>query len=230
MGQKVHPTSFRLGIIKRSYLQWYINKTYYYYFIREDNCIYRKVYNFCNYCIILKIYITRIKINIRIRIYISKFYIRWKFRQTNLQTLRKKLKEIRRNFCYNYFYSICIFQFNSRSVVYKNIQIFICNFRNPKIQAFYLIFIIIHKLEKQIFFRWVMESKQKSAGICKKIVGIRTQISGRLNGIEIARIDNKEIGNIPLITIINNLDFSSIIAYMNYGIMGIKVWIFQKVS
>ena len=61
------------------------------------------------------------------------------------------------------------------------------------------------------------------------IFGIRIQISGRLNGIEIARIQWNTTGNIPLLNVREDLDFSKIIANTIYGLLGIKVWIFRYI-
>merc|ERR1712048_1449709 len=122
----------------------------------------------------------------------------WRSGQNNLQELRKKLKKVRLNFRRNYLYPVRTPQVNHKSMDRGNIQIFICNSRNPEIQASCLASIIVHKLERKIPFRRAMESRQKLAWTCKEVIGIRTQVSGRLNGVEIARTDTKGIGNIPL--------------------------------
>jgi small subunit ribosomal protein S3 len=87
---------------------------------------------------------------------------------------------------------------------------------------------IVAELEKRAPFRRIFRVAQERVQSIDEVSGIRFQISGRLNGVDIARKEWFRKGSIPLHTLSANLDYSFKTAYTNYGILGIKVWIFVK--
>ena len=86
---------------------------------------------------------------------------------------------------------------------------------------------IVLDLKKQRMFRQIIRFSIEQTLIFLRIFGIRIQISGRLNGIEIARTEWCKKGNIPLLSFRKDLNFFIIIANTIYGLFGIKVWIFR---
>ena len=108
-----------------------------------------------------------------------------------------------------------------------NFQIFIRELTYPKISPQYLASLIVEELEKRTPFRRAIRFRTKRAQTLREIRGIRIQISGRLGGVEIARVEWTRKGQVPLHTICANLDYSSKTANTIYGLLGVKIWIFM---
>ena len=107
------------------------------------------------------------------------------------------------------------------------IQIYIRQIPSPYINARYLANFIATKLENRIPFRLVFRTFEEQTKKLKQICGVRFQISGRLNGAEIARIEWIRIGSVSRHTLSINVDYSCVIARTIYGLFGVKVWVFQ---
>jgi small subunit ribosomal protein S3 len=87
---------------------------------------------------------------------------------------------------------------------------------------------IVTELEKRAPFRRIFRMAEERAQSVDEVFGIRFQVSGRLNGVDIARKEWFRKGSVPLHTFSANLDYSFKTAYTTYGLLGIKVWIFTK--
>ena len=87
--------------------------------------------------------------------------------------------------------------------------------------------LIVKQLEERIAFRRAMREAMQLAQE-NQINGIKIQISGRLNGAEIARSEWSREGRVPLQTLEANIDYSAKEANTIYGVLGIKVWLFKK--
>nr|YP_009773655.1 ribosomal protein S3 [Uronema confervicola]QIZ74183.1 ribosomal protein S3 [Uronema confervicola] len=102
--------------------------------------------------------------------------------------------------------------------------------RQPKQYAVCLANFIVENLEKRFSFRSTMKKAAEQAMSTANVKGIKIQISGRLNGAEIARTEWLRDGVVPLQTLRANIDYSYKTAKTIYGILGIKVWLFKDSS
>ena len=234
MGQKIHPNSVRLRIIQRSNSYWYADKIYYSFFLSEDRCINIFIFKSYNSLIIFDIVLYRRLMNLRIRLHFSKFNfseniiildIIFKMNKKYLEKLRQILQKICNDFGNNYL--IIWDQWRFFSKLFRNaiVNMFMCIWKNQKIRSSCIRKTMVLNLEKRTPFRLVIKSKKKLGFYFRCTFGIRIQISGRVNDIEIARVEKMYSGNIPLLIFFANLDFSNKIVRTIYGILGIKVWI-----
>jgi len=99
--------------------------------------------------------------------------------------------------------------------------------RQPKQYAVCLANFIVENLEKRFSFRSTMKKAAEQAMSTVNVKGIKIQISGRLNGAEIARTEWLRDGVVPLQTLRANIDYSYKTAKTIYGILGVKVWLFK---
>merc|ERR1712066_534402 len=105
-------------------------------------------------------------------------------------------------------------------------QIFFIKLKNPEENVDFLSEFIVIELEKRNSFKKVIRIAEKKAKNIEKILGIRIQISGRLNGAEIARKEWTRKGRVPLHTIYFNVEYTCKTAKTIYGNIGVKFWIF----
>ena len=83
------------------------------------------------------------------------------------------------------------------------------------------------QIEKRIPFRQVLKRNMERVMQNKEIKGIKMEVSGRLNGIEIARKEWLKQGRMPLQTIRADIDYAQTEAFCSYGAIGVKVWIYK---
>mmetsp|Transcript_27990 Transcript_27990/g.43084 ORF Transcript_27990/g.43084 Transcript_27990/m.43084 type:complete len:105 (-) Transcript_27990:5540-5854(-) len=94
-----------------------------------------------------------------------------------------------------------------------------------RLNASFIADIVVKDLEKRVAFRRVI---QKVLNETKANQGIKIQISGRLNGAEIARSEWIRNGRVPLQTLRADIDYASKEAKTIYGILGVKIWVFKR--
>nr|AYQ94970.1 ribosomal protein S3 [Oedogonium angustistomum] len=104
----------------------------------------------------------------------------------------------------------------------------IIEIKQPSEYAVCLAYFITQKLEKRFSFRSVMKQAKRIAIQTSSVKGIKIQLSGRLNGAEIARTEWIREGRVPLQTLEADVDYSYKTAQTLYGIIGVKVWVFRK--
>ncbi len=205
MGQKVNPNVIRLGITKMWNSTWFVNKKDFAKNIYSDY----KVRNYLNKklskALISKILIERpAKKSIRIIIYTARPGIVIGKKGEDIKKLKNKISII----------------------TGVPSQINILEIRRPELDAKLIADNVVFQLEKRMMFRRVMKRVIYNAMRlgCK---GIKLKISGRLGGTDIARTEWYKQGSIPLHTLRANIDYSFKQAFTNYGVIGVKVWIFK---
>jgi len=109
----------------------------------------------------------------------------------------------------------------------KQIKIDVKEIKNPWVSASLMAQWSAQQLEKRIPFRQVLKRGIDRVMQNKEVKGIKIQVSGRLNGIEIARSEWLKQGRMPLGTIRADIDFAQSEAYCTYGVIGVKVWIYK---
>ena len=206
MGQKVHPVGLRLGITKSCDSQWIPDETHHYpQLIKEDKWIRSLIKKRFPKAKISKIYITRqeYKTEIKIAAAYPKYVIK---SELHTSLLKKDL-----------YYPI-------KSISTERIA-------DPLINAEFIANSIAETLQARGSFRFAMKQaikKTKTKTAKQKIKGIKIQISGRLNGAEMARTEWVRSGQVPLHTLKENIDYCAYPAQTRYGILGIKIWICNR--
>ncbi len=99
--------------------------------------------------------------------------------------------------------------------------------RNPESSAAIVAMMIAESLEKRMTFRRVMKQTIEKVMANRDVVGVRVILSGRLGGAEMGRTEELKKGRIPLQTLRADIDFAREKAYLPYGVIGIKVWIYK---
>nr|YP_009257578.1 ribosomal protein S3 [Coeloseira compressa]ANH09661.1 ribosomal protein S3 [Coeloseira compressa] len=207
MGQKTHPLGFRIGITQEHKSSWFAKTNIYPKLINEDYKIRSYIETQLHNASISLIYIERKIDQIEINIHTGRPGIIVGKMGTGINKLRKKLQEILNN--------------------PTQIRLNIVEITEPDKKAELISGFIAQQLEKRIAFRRaIRQGIQRSQKT--NIQGIKVQVSGRLNGAEIARSEWIREGRVPLQTLRADIDYSHKTAQTIYGVLGIKVWIFNK--
>ncbi len=109
----------------------------------------------------------------------------------------------------------------------RQIKIDIREIKNPWISAMLVAQWAAQQLEKRIPFRQVLKMGIERVMQNPEVKGVRLEVNGRLNGVEIARKEWLKQGRLPLQTIRADIDYAQYQAYCTYGVIGIKVWIYK---
>jgi len=109
----------------------------------------------------------------------------------------------------------------------KELKIEIREIKNPFISAVLVGQQMAQQIEKRIPFRQVLKRTIEKVMSAKEVKGVRLEVNGRLNGVEIARKEWLRQGQLPRNTIRADIDYGEIKAHCTYGVIGIKVWIYK---
>ncbi|HID02856.1 MAG TPA: 30S ribosomal protein S3 [Desulfobacterales bacterium] len=204
MGQKVHPIGIRLGITKDWNARWYADSHNYSDFLISDFEIRKEINEKLSHASVSKINIERVANGIRITIHTARPGV----------VIGKKGEDIEKL---------------KQSLVKKTgmpVNINIEEIKKPELDAKLVAENIAQQLEKRIQFRRAMKRAVSNA-MRLGAEGIKINVSGRLNGAEIARAEWYREGRVPLHTFRADIDYATFEANTTYGIIGIKVWIFK---
>lgn len=206
MGQKTHPLGFRIGITQEHRSAWYSNMKEYPKLLQEDYLIRDYTNKQLNAAGISEIYINRKIDQLEVDIYAARPGIILGKMGHGINQLRTELQKI--------------------LIDKKQIRVNLIEVKEPDKEANLVAEFIAQQLEKRIAFRRAIrqgiQRSQKS-----NIHGIKVQVSGRLNGAEIARSEWVREGRVPLQTLRADIDYSYKTAHTIYGILGVKVWLFR---
>lgn len=209
MGQKTHPLGFRLGITEEHKSKWYANFNQYANILREDDKIrtYLKTISKTNSISNIRINRNGLNDQIQLNIETGKPGILIGQDGIDLENLLNNIKKL--------------------LPIHRQLTINIFEVKEINLNAALLSDLIVEQLENRIAFRRVIRDVLQQA---KKhnVNGIKIQVSGRLNGAEMARTEWIREGRVPLQTLRANIDYVTREAYTIYGILGIKVWLFKN--
>jgi small subunit ribosomal protein S3 len=212
VGHKTHPLGFRLGITQENRSFWYSKLKDYSKIIQEDYAIREIVLKSLSDKSIKHTGISKIIINrnsaqdqVELEIQTARPGILVGESGLGLETIDRKLNNL----------------LEKKKVLLKIIEI-----TDPYKKADILAEVLVEQLEKRVPFRRAMKSTIERAQL-ENVPGIKVQISGRLNGAEIARTEWLREGRVPLQTLRADIDYSYKTAQTIYGILGIKVWLFK---
>lgn len=113
------------------------------------------------------------------------------------------------------------------AVLPKEIKIDIEEVKDPDSHAALVAYSIAEALEKRLPFRRVVKQALERVMADKNVQGVKVTLSGRLGGAEMGRVENQKQGRIPLQTLRADIDFAREKAYLTYGVIGVKVWIYR---
>lgn len=209
MGQKTHPLGFRLGIVQDHKSIWYANLNQYASILEEDDKIrtYMDVIAKPNYISDVKIYRNGLKDQIQVNIETGKPGILVGEGGSGLKNLLNNLKKLLPN---------------NRQLTIKIFEV-----EKVDLEAKLLANLVAEQLEKRIAFRRAIRTTLQRAQK-ENVNGIKIQVSGRLNGAEIARSEWIREGRVPLQTLRADIDYATTEANTIYGVLGIKVWLFKS--
>lgn len=209
MGQKTHPLGFRLGITQEHKSTWYANLNQYASVLEEDDKIRTYIKSIAKTNNISNLNISRNGLNDQIQVTIEtgKPGILVGELGSGLETVLSNLKKILPS---------------DRQVTIKVFEV-----EKVDLDAKLLADLVAEQLEKRIAFRRaIREALQRAQK--QNVNGIKIQVSGRLNGAEIARSEWIREGRVPLQTLRADIDYATSEANTIYGVLGIKVWLFRN--
>jgi len=204
MGQKVHPTGIRLGIVKDWTSTWYAESGKYADYLNMDLQIRDFIKERLAQASVSRIQITRPAHNAVITVHTARPGIVIGKKGEDIDRLRKEVSD--------------------RMGIPVNINIE--EIRKPELDATLVAESVAQQLERRIMFRRAMK-RAVSNSMRIGAEGIKIKVGGRLNGAEIARSEWYREGRVPLHTLRADIDYGTAEANTTYGVIGVKVWIFK---
>jgi small subunit ribosomal protein S3 len=202
MGQKVHPTGFRLAVTRDWDSRWYANKQDFPGFIKEDHEIRSYLTAKLRYASVPRIFIERASGRIRVKIFTARPGVVIGRKGAELDKLKEGLNK----------------------VVKKEVMLDIQEVKRPDLSAQLVAENVALQLERRIAFRRAMKRAVQTT-MAMGAEGIRIQCGGRLGGADIARTEQQRMGKVPLQTLRANISYGFSEASTVYGIIGVKCWI-----
>lgn len=207
MGQKVHPTGIRLGIVKDWTSKWYADSKDFGGLLHMDLKVREFLQKELAQASVSRIQIERPARNARITIHTARPGIVIGKKGEDIEKLRRKVS-------------------NMMELPVGAVHVNIEEIRKPELDATLVAQSVAQQLERRIMFRRAMKravtNTMRLGG-----QGIKIQVSGRLNGAEIARTEWYREGRVPLHTLRADIDYGVASAHTPSGVIGIKVWIFK---
>ena len=204
MGQKVHPTGIRLGVVKGHNSVWYADSKRYASQLLTDLSVREYILKRLDAASVSRIVIERPAQTARVTIHTARPGIVIGKKGEDVEALRQEL--------------------TSRMGV--PVHITIEEIRKPDMDARLVAQNVAQQLERRVMFRRAMKRVVQNA-MRQGAEGIKVQVGGRLGGAEIARSEWYREGRVPLHTLRADIDYATYEAHTTYGVIGVKVWIFK---
>jgi len=118
-------------------------------------------------------------------------------------------------------------QMRKLKTVVPDVKVDVEEVKDPESRASIVAYMVAEGLEKRMPFRRVMKQTIEKVMANKKVKGVRINLSGRLGGAEMGRRESLKKGQIPLQTLRADVDFCREKAFLPYGVVGVKVWIYR---
>ena len=208
MGQKVHPTGIRLGISKDWTSKWFSSSSDYSKNVFQDFKIREYLNMKLKDAAVSKIQIDRSSENVTVAIFSARPGIVIGKKGEGIESLRKEVAKL-------------------MDTSINNVLLNINEIKKPELDAKLVASSITQQLERRVLYRRAMKRAVTNT-MRLGANGIKVKIAGRLNGAEIARSEWYQEGRVPLHTLKANIDYGVSEAKTTYGIIGVKVWIFQE--
>jgi len=202
MGQKVNPTSMRLGITEKWKSQWYADKSEFGDYLVEDEKIRRYIKRNYYYCGVSDIIIKRTRDEVAVRVYSARPGLMIGRKGVEVQRLTEELQDL----------------------IGRTVEVTVEEVQRPDLNSQLVAEEVAQQIERRRPFRRSMQNiaeRTMDAGA----KGVRIELAGRLGGSDMTRHESILLGSIPLHTIRAKIDYAFTEAYTKYGHIGVKVWI-----
>lgn len=203
MGQKVSPNGLRLGINRDFESKWYADKKDFGVFLNEDIKIREYLKKELKDAALSKVDIERSKTSVLLNVSVARPGVALGQEGANIERIKKAVKKIIKG---------------------KDLKLNIVAVQNPDLVAVLVAQSIADQLEKRQSFR-IAQKKAIQRVMKAGAKGIKTEVSGRLGGTDIARSEGYSEGIVPLHTLRSDIDYAAAEAHTTYGRLGVKVWI-----
>jgi len=204
MGQKIHPTGFRLAVTRNWSSRWYASNRQFASMLAEDLAVREFLKKKLKNAAVSRILIERPAKSARITIFSARPGVVIGKKGEDIENLKLELAK------------------RLNVPVAVNIE----EVRKPEVDAQLISDSITQQLEKRIMFRRAMKRAMQNA-MRLGALGIKIMSAGRLNGIEIARTEWYREGRVPLHTLKADIDYGFSEAQTTYGVIGVKVWVYK---
>ncbi|MEW6072449.1 MAG: 30S ribosomal protein S3 [Planctomycetota bacterium] len=204
MGQKVHPTGYRLAVIEPWRSRWYAKKKNFGRLLIEDGKIRRHINKEFKSAGVPRIEIERTSEAINIIVHTARPGVLVGRKGVRVEQLKKDLQEITGMTCH----------------------LTVREIKRPELEATLVAEVIAEALEKRMAFRRAIK-KAIQTTMQAGALGTKVEVSGRLGGAEMARTAKEREGQVPLSTLRAHVDYGTAEALTTYGIIGVKVWIYK---
>ena len=204
MGQKIHPTGFRLAVTRDWSSRWYANSKDFAGMLNQDVQVRDFLKAKLKHASVGRVLIERPAKNARVTVFSARPGVVIGKKGEEIDHLRAALQKI----------------------MGVPVHVSIEEIRKPELDAQLIADSITQQLEKRIMFRRAMKRAMQNA-MRLGAQGIKIMSSGRLNGAEIARCEWYREGRVPLHTLRADIDYATSEALTTYGIIGVKVWVFK---
>ena len=205
MGQKINPIGFRLAVNRNWSSRWYANSRQFAGMLAEDIMVRAFLKKKLAHASVGRVLIERPAKDARITIFSARPGVVIGKKGEEIEALKAELR---------------------RLMGVQQVHVNIEEIRKPEIDAQLIADSIAQQLEKRIMFRRAMKRAMQNA-MRLGAQGIKIMSAGRLNGIEIARTEWYREGRVPLHTLRADIDYGTGEAKTNYGVIGIKVWVYK---
>jgi small subunit ribosomal protein S3 len=204
MGQKVHPSGFRLAVIEPWRSRWYADKKNFGRLLVEDDQIRKHIYKEFKSAGVPRIEIERTGEAVNIIVHTARPGVLVGRKGVRVDQLKKSLQDITKMTCH----------------------LTVREIKRPELEATLVAEVVAEALEKRMAFRRAMK-KAIQTTIQAGAKGVKLEINGRVGGSEMSRQAKEREGQVPLSTLRANVDYGTAEARTTWGVIGIKVWIYK---
>jgi small subunit ribosomal protein S3 len=204
MGQKVHPTGFRLSSIEPWRSRWYASKKDFSRLLLQDHAIRTYVAKEFKAAGIPRIEIERHGETVEVIVHTARPGVLVGRKGVRVEELKAALQKITGQTCH----------------------LTVREIKRPELEATLVAEVVAEALEKRMAFRRAMK-KAIQTTIQAGAKGVKIELNGRLGGAEMAREAKEREGQVPLSTLRANVDYGTALARTTYGVIGVKVWIYK---
>ncbi|MDD4224501.1 MAG: 30S ribosomal protein S3 [Candidatus Cloacimonetes bacterium] len=210
MGQKIHPTLYRIGVNKDTESIWFAQGATYVDFLQEDIQIRKYIHKRLEQKMVSRVQIARKTSSITIDIHTARPGLVIGKKGEDIDRLRNELN--------------VLINTNRKNPI--TVSINIEQIDKMWLDARLVGLEIARQLEERVAFRRAMKMAIRNV-LRDGALGVKVQVSGRLGGAEIARTERYKQGRTPLHTLRADIDYANVEANTTYGVIGIKVWIYK---
>ncbi|MFQ5494195.1 MAG: 30S ribosomal protein S3 [Phycisphaerae bacterium] len=208
MGQKIHPTGFRIGITEDWRSRWFAPKAAFAEFLVEDQRIRQYIDRKLNrqppYAAVARVEIERTRDEVKVFLHTARPGLVIGAKGAEVDKTREELEDL----------------------IDRKINLNIVEIKVPDADATLIAEAISEQLKKRTSFRRVMKMRTEAAMACGA-KGVKIMCKGRLGGSEMGRTETQKRGSIPLHTLQAHVDYGTATCRTKYGAIGIKVWLYQ---